>query len=198
MFEGLVLAAGVSNRLGFPKQEIAFGEQTFLQRSVALLMEVGATRVVCVLPPFDVAGMDELPKGVLVGRNEHPEHGMGSSLKLGLAMLKDSESSILVTLVDQPFLDLGHLKNMLEESTCHPSSIVASAYGGGVGVPALFPSIFRDQLRRIPDGSGAKKFIKQHGTKTRLVENPSLAFDIDTPEDFQRYLACQSAGRLRP
>jgi molybdenum cofactor cytidylyltransferase len=68
--------------------------------------------------------------------------------------------------------------------------LIASEYGGTMGVPALFGREYFAELAALSGAAGAKQIIAVHASEVVRVPFPNGATDIDTPED---YVALQSS-----
>ena len=91
---------------------------------------------------------------------------------------------LLVMLVDQPLISVDDLTRLAVGWRAAPDLPAASAYGGIVGVPAIFPrSCFADLLQLQGD-QGAKSLLQDYAEKT-IVDIAAAAFDIDTEEDLR-------------
>src|SRR3990172_7078157 len=99
--EAILLAAGESRRVGYPKPLLEIGGQTFFQPlRKALLQAVG--RVVIVKGPFADRVRQAIPADSRITVAENPDYRRGqlSSLRVGLRMLSDEADAALVHLVD--------------------------------------------------------------------------------------------------
>jgi molybdenum cofactor cytidylyltransferase len=188
----LILAAGPSSRLGQPKQQLLIDGSSLLVRTVATALESNIGKV------YVVIGYDEVAHRKLMNEqnveiifNSKWKKGMGSSLKAGLNFLLAQNKSlkgILVMVCDQPLLTITHLQQLAHTYKQTNSDIVASYYTGTAGVPALFSKALFGELQLISDMEGAKKIIQNNLHKTSTIPFEGGAFDIDTPEDYERLL----------
>ncbi|MCU0419002.1 MAG: nucleotidyltransferase family protein [Cyclobacteriaceae bacterium] len=189
----LILAAGSSSRLGRSKQLLPVGETTLLEKTIAEAIQANLGRVYVVLG----ARVEEHRKQigaapVTMVRASDWAKGMGYSLKTGLAHICDQQPEIetlLVLVCDQPGLSATHLQRMAAASQKTGKPIVTSGYAGTQGVPVLFQKAFFDWLRALPDTAGAKKLIAAFLHESASVDFPEGVLDIDTEDDYQRWLA---------
>jgi molybdenum cofactor cytidylyltransferase len=151
----VVLAAGFSRRLGRPKQDVVFESETLLARATRVAGEVA----------------DEV---VVVTRELNPEaeEGMASSIRVGVARA-GTDARILITLCDQPLVTADHLRALIAID----APIVATAYSGIAGVPAIFAPQFVPELLALRGDVGARSIIEKHGAK--LVFFDDAAIDVD-------------------
>lgn len=186
----LLLAAGKSQRLGTPKQELIYNGDTLLRNSVHAALELNtAVTTVVVNDQADeiVAQLDNLPVDIVV--NEQYTEGMASSIREGYRHIKESYPQvqfILVMLCDQPFVDAAHLRSLIETQQSTGASVVASYYDGRKGVPALFHQKLFPQLEILEGDTGAKHVIENLGDAVAIVDFPQGAIDVDTKENYQQ------------
>lgn len=187
----VILAAGGSRRLQQPKQLVRLEGETLLSRAIGAAMEAGAHPVVVVLGArFELIHASMARGEVLVVRNEAWEQGIASSIRAGLEALAASESEndgVLLMTCDQPRVTAGHLRALLDGFDEHGAEvIVASAYGGTVGVPAVFPAQVYPELMKLQGDQGARKIIAQPPCRVVQIGLPGGEVDVDLPEDLAR------------
>ncbi len=184
----IILAAGASNRLGQPKQLLKYRGKTLLEHALRAAREAGASPVlamlgahfapICAMIPFD----DAIP--VL---NDHWEKGISSSIHAGLSELEvraPDASGALVMSCDQPHLTAKHLRALLKAFMGQPTpSIVASAYSGVRGVPAIFPRSVFSELLALRGDKGARSLLVEPSCPVIALPFPGGELDIDLPAD---------------
>lgn len=179
--------------MGHPKALLPWGPSTVLDHLLGEVRSAGLANVVLVTGAHHREITRGLPStGLLVHRNADWEAGMGSSLKSGLAFLREAcpqAVSVLVLLADQPLVSAEYLKRILARSGNSPHKIIASGYGDRAGVPALFPALFWPALMELPSGKGAKGFIEAHREQALVLDPGVATMDIDTPEAYRKALA---------
>lgn len=185
----LLLAAGNSSRMGeASKQLLPVGNQLLIQKTVYTLLR---TKLPCyvVLGAYQEAhqkALEGLPVSVIC--NLDWAKGMGNSLKFGLRSIPTTYDSILVAVVDQPFLSVEFLDRLIDTYQKDPTKVVASGYSDTFGVPVIFNRRYEPIFLTIPDAAGGKKAIKRLSAHLVLEPFDQGAFDIDTKEDYQRLL----------
>jgi len=184
----VLLAAGASRRLGFPKQLLLLDGETLLHRTARLALLVGLKPVYVMLGSRADELRNELSglPAVEVVINADWETGMASSLRAGIERFRsggEHPDRILVLVCDQTGLTEEHLRRLMAESAAHPDRIVASGYGEKVGVPAIFPATYLDELSRIEGDHGARELLGRHANEVLRVSFPEGAVDIDTVQD---------------
>ena len=183
----VVLAAGASRRFGSPKQLARSGGVTLLEGATARALALGGGPVTVVLgcgAAQLTALLRHSPASVRINRDW--EEGMASSLRLIAAEVDGRCDGLLVTLVDQPAVSVQDLQRLHHTWLAAPTSVVAAAYGGTAGVPAIFPARCFGQLRQLRGEAGARAVLHQQTDSLLRIMMPTAALDIDRPEDLQQ------------
>jgi molybdenum cofactor cytidylyltransferase len=178
----ILLAAGASTRLGYPKQLIEVDGEALLRRAARALLATSPDELVVVLG-HDASRMEsmieDLPLRCVVAADH--ASGMSASLRAGIDSLSPASAGALVALTDQPALDLAHLLALRDAWRLAPARAVASAYAGVVGVPALLPRAWFAEVSRIGGDVGARALLRARNVVA--IEAPALERDIDLPSD---------------
>ena len=183
---GLVLAAGPSTRLGRPKQLVLYRDSTLVQHVVNRALDFCGAGVVVVTGAHHEQVVAAL-SGLSVEAVYNPDwrDGMGSSVRAGTIRIDEKCQAIMLMLCDQPGISRSHFSLLVDAWVSRPERIAAAEYAGTSGVPAIFPSIFREELIRLNGDEGAKRIIKS-AQYVSTVKMPSAEFDIDTPDDLSK------------
>jgi molybdenum cofactor cytidylyltransferase len=188
----IILAAGASERLGTPKQQLPFQNKSLLQNVVYTASQSGTMPIVVVLGAFATQIKQQLiTEKVNTVVNPSWPRGMGDSIKTGmqhLLRISPHVSSALLLLCDQPFITSTLLQEMYSLKTSSRKPIVACAYGDTIGPPALFDKSFFSQLLSLSGREGAKKILLQHPGQVTTLDFPQGAIDIDTTNDYEQLL----------
>jgi CTP:molybdopterin cytidylyltransferase MocA len=187
----IVLAAGASTRLGQPKQLLTMGGETLIARAIRLACEAGAAPVIAVLGAHHeriaaAIGLDNANIAVPVV-NADWRQGIATSIHAGLRTLEDcapQTSGALILGCDQPRLTAEHLRALLEAFKAQAASaMVASAYAGVAGIPAVFPRAVFAELLALRGDQGARSLLKQPACPSLALPFPGGEVDIDLPAD---------------
>ncbi len=190
----ILLAAGASSRLGQPKQLLDVHGEPLLVHMVRQALPL-ACPVVVVLGAYQAqvaAALEGLP--VELVHNPHWAAGMGTSIRLGLRTLLAQYPDLpgcLFCVSDQIFLDTGLLHQYLETFRTGgfpEDTLLAARYtSGAVGVPVLFGKNWMPDLLCLDDAAGANRILKQHLHAITHLAFPQGDFDIDYPEDWEKW-----------
>ena len=115
------------------------------------------------------------------------ERGLASSLGLGVSAISAGTAcdGVLVTLADQPFVDADALRRLVGAFD-DEHRLIASAYGGTIGVPALFGQEHFEDLKHFTGDHGAGSWLRSRRNEVTAVPLHSASFDIDSPSDLAR------------
>lgn len=187
----IVLAAGASLRLGQPKQLLMLGGEALVARAIRLAAAAGATPVIAVLGAHHeriaaAIGLDKANSAIPVV-NPDWQQGIATSIHAGLRALDNlapQAQGALILGCDQPRLTAGHLRALLAAFAAQDSSaIVASAYAGVAGIPAVFPRPVFAELLALRGDQGARALLKQPTCPLVALPFPGGEVDIDLPAD---------------
>jgi molybdenum cofactor cytidylyltransferase len=189
-----VLAAGASTRLGTPKQLIAYEGRPLLRRAVETAIDAAARGRVVVVLGAQAGRMRAVIAGLDVTVVENPDwaEGLSTSLRAALDALDlpgargSPVDAALFTTCDQPLVTAATLRAVLAAYDATRPPVVACAYAGAVGVPALFDRELFAELRALRGDAGAKRVIERHRAGLAVVQAPEAALDVDTALDARR------------
>jgi molybdenum cofactor cytidylyltransferase len=185
----VVLAAGGSARLGQPKQLLRYRGESLVRHAAQAAIGSGCASVSVVVGSERekmAAALRDLK--VTVVPNELWRDGIGSSVRRGVEALKDCDA-LVVLVCDQPHVDAALIRQLVALHRETQKPMVASAYAGTLGVPALFARACFDGLLSLGKKQGAKALLLSRPNDVALVDFPGGAVDIDTPADYQALLA---------
>lgn len=193
----IVLAAGSSSRMGSPKQTLQFRGESLLRRAALAALGAGCRPVIVVTGAHAELSRRELD-GLDVREVLNPlwETGMASSVRAGVEGLVREEAdveAVVLLLCDQPHVNADVVAGLVAAHRANGCPVVASTYGGSLGVPALFGRALFGELAQLEGAAGAKQVIKRHAASARFLPFPSGEVDVDTPDDFSRLIECESA-----
>jgi molybdenum cofactor cytidylyltransferase len=195
---GVILAAGVSSRMGRDKALLSWPPQTganiatgtFL--SAAINLFTSYVDVVLV-----VAGRNEpnltpivYANGASLVVNPEPERGQFSSLQTGLhEVLNRGRDAALIALVDRPPVEpatIETLNDAFERAIRRWKWCVAPEYRGHHGHPFLAAREMIEAFLKAPYSSSARDVQQAHKEKIVYVpvDDPLVTANIDTPEQY--------------
>lgn len=181
---GLLLAAGAGRRFGSPKALVRHKGKLFVEHATTVLHEGGCTPVVVVLGALaeDVRTTATL-SGASIVDNPDWETGMGSSLRVGLNTLADTDSdAVLVLPVDTPGITAAAVARFVE--LAGPTTLARATYNDTPGHPVLIGRAHWPAAAELATGDeGARPYLARHPVTTVPCEDIANGHDVDHPED---------------
>ncbi len=192
----VILAAGKSARLGQPKQLLEWQNRTLLEHALSNAGMVFKDRVLVILgaeakliqSKINLAGAE-----VIV--NPDWQTGIASSIRAAIQALPNSATAVMLMLCDQPLITAVQLQSLINAWQASLAQIIASEYHQSIGVPAIFPASYFDQLLGLEGDKGAKSLLIKHQTDLIRILLPEAELDIDTLADFQHLHQYQISAR---
>ena len=199
MIAAIVPAAGRSERMGRPKLLLPVEGLSVIARVVGALRHGGADPVVVVAPPAVAHGAaalaDEATRaGALVVVPDAPPPQMRDSVELGLDRLARGPSPPPATVLLAPGDSLGiHaalVARVVAEARAHPEAILLPARDGRRGHPVALPWSVAAEIHGLPADVGINALVRRHAARvvTLDVADPAVLDDLDTPEDYRRWV----------
>ncbi|MBM7622515.1 molybdenum cofactor cytidylyltransferase [Sporohalobacter salinus] len=191
MVSAIVLAAGMSTRLGEPKQLLSIGKRTIIEEVINNLLATEVEEVIVVLG-YQASQVKKLIAGqeVEICYNKDYKLGQSTSLKEGLSSINDDCRAILCMLGDQPLVKKETINQLINEFEAGTELIVAPEYKGRRGNPVIFSADLKSEMLEISGDQGARELIYKYYNQIKLVEveDQGVIFDIDTKEDYLKLL----------
>ncbi|MEL6255563.1 MAG: nucleotidyltransferase family protein [Bacteroidota bacterium] len=184
----IILAAGSSSRLGRAKQLLKYKNKSFIQHLIEKLAETGISNPIIVLGARYEAiktHIEGLPNKSTLIKNENWEQGMSTTLASGIKALEDDIDAILICLSDQPLIPTNHYSKLLDAFK-ENQKLVSSFYQDSVGVPALIPRKYFQEILQLKSKSGAKYILKKYKEESVLIPCKEASLDVDTEEDYRQ------------
>jgi molybdenum cofactor cytidylyltransferase len=196
----VVLAAGLSSRMGKPKQTLRIGGKSMLEKVLEVFRKSNVDAAVVVLGAREGEVRKKVGfKGEKVVYNPRYAEGMSGSLKLGLAEAGPWAEAVIVALGDQPYLSPATVNKLVKAYRDSEAPVVVPVYKGKRGNPVLFDRRTFAQIMRIRGDEGAKSIIRKNRSTLLevMVEDEVVITDIDTPDDY-REATSSSRRRSNP
>jgi molybdenum cofactor cytidylyltransferase len=187
----IILAAGSSSRLGFPKQTLLYKGKTLLEIAIEAGLKSKCQPVTVVLGANSEKiepGIKNYPINII--HNPDWEAGMGSSIALAIKEIQNDTSinQAVIMLCDQPFVTSRLIDSMLYKQQETNKKIIACSYKDTVGVPVLFNRELFDELTLLQGKEGAKKVLSAHPDDISTISFEKGGVDIDTVADYEALL----------
>ena len=187
MTAAIVLAAGLSRRMGRPKLLLEFKGRPVIRHAVERVIAAGLHPVLVVTgAEHDALARALAGLEVQLAVNPTPESGQGSSVGVGVSALPAGTDAVLIALGDQPGVPAEVIPALIEALKQPGKAIAAPRYADGLGNPVLFGSSVFQELLALGGDRGARSVIERDPSRLAVVEVASpMPRDIDTPEDYE-------------
>jgi molybdenum cofactor cytidylyltransferase len=187
----IILAAGASSRLGFPKQTLLYKGKTLLEIAIEAGLKSKCRPITVVLG----ANADKIEPGIKnyainIIHNPDWEAGMGSSIALAINEIQKDEAvnQVVIMLCDQPFVTSRLIDSLLYKQQETNKKIIACTYKETIGVPVLFNRALFDELILLKGQEGAKRVLNAHPDDIATILFEKGGVDIDTVGDYEELL----------
>ncbi|MDH4020171.1 MAG: nucleotidyltransferase family protein [Xanthomonadales bacterium] len=178
----LIPAAGVSKRLGQPKQLLRYKKKTLIQHAVETAHSI-TPREIIVVTGANAEAVKGAFQTVPVCWVHNPDWsaGMGRSIATGIAGINPESTGVMILLCDQWRILTSDLKVLAEEWQSDPKRIVCAEANGQLMPPVIFPASCFGNLQALDGDSGARSIIKSYPELLTTIASKNAAFDMDTP-----------------
>ena len=183
----IVLAAGDSTRMGYPKALLPLGEELFITRILRVLRNAELPRPVIILGRAAAAiqpRIQDWPADIRI--NSDPDRGQLSSIQLAFANIDPAYAAGMIWPVDQPAVSVDLVRRLAELFLSSESRIVFPKCGAKRGHPAIFHRDLFQEFMDAPLKEGPKSILLRHQKETAELptEETAAVQDIDTPSDY--------------
>ncbi len=187
----VILAAGVSRRMGEPKMLLPYGKSTIIETVVETALLSKADHVVVVTGGHGSEIRNKLNRfAVDVIVNSDYLSGMLSSVQAGIRSLPSDTKAAMIMLGDQPMVKTEVIDQLIEAYNNHAERIVIPVYKGKRGHPLLVDMSFRQDIEKLDPEKGLRQLIMENPDEVLEmdVDTPSILKDIDTKTDYMNII----------
>ena len=195
----LILAAGFSSRLGRAKPLARVRTLSLLRRTLDVVARFAPAKIVVVIPRHAARYRIEA-RGVKVVFTANPRRadGLSSSVRRGIALARYSPALLLLP-VDLATLQPRDVARLISRWRASRRCAIARRIGQGDGtarggVPLILPRWLYSRALEVTGDIGLRDLVSGLPAPQRVLLNlPSAALDVDTPQDLRA-----ARRRLRP
>jgi molybdenum cofactor cytidylyltransferase len=193
---GIILAAGMSTRIGRPKQLLPLKGKALISWVLEAALNSRLEEIILVLGHehhtiSEALGLTRRHPRLKMVVNRHYREGLSTSLRAGLRMVNPKYNSVMFLLADQPLIDSAVINKLLERFWRSKKEICVPVCEGRRRNPAIFSRCFFESLLNIKGDQGARSLIEDFPERVLAVpeKNCSFFYDIDTEDDLERLKA---------
>jgi len=187
----IVLAAGISSRMGKPKLLLPYGDRTIIEATVDQVLEAGYDDTVVVVGS-DREEIQELlvARPVRIAFNLNYRAGMAGSIKAGVSFIEGGASAFAVVLGDQPQITAKTHRLVLANFRKQKKGICAPTYDGVLGHPVIFSIEYKSRMYALQGDSGARHLVEAN--RADLAELPlrvpEILPSVNTQKDYDKLI----------
>ncbi len=186
--EGILLAAGESRRMGYPKPLLEIDGGTFIERAAQSMLSV-ADSLVVVLGAHAARIRPRVPPDPRIRIVENPDYARGqlSSLKAAIRSFGPGVGAALVHLADHPTVRPETFRLLVDAYRRSPRPIMIVRYRGRRGHPVMFDRAVFAELLDAPESEGARFVVNAEPGRVGYVDvdDAGVVLDLDTPSDLE-------------
>jgi molybdenum cofactor cytidylyltransferase len=189
MIAAVVLAAGLSSRMGQPKQIMRWGSHAMVRLVCETLIASDVHEIV-VVTGYAREKVEEALIGCAARPVFNPDYEDGDmmrSFQIGLKSLSDCDAALFV-LGDQPQMQVAVVKKVIASREKEKAKIVAPSFRRRRGHPILFAREIWLDVFNAPRGTSPREFLRAHADWIHYVDvdTDSILRDVDTMDDYRR------------
>ncbi|MCB2218941.1 MAG: NTP transferase domain-containing protein [Bacteroidetes bacterium] len=183
----VILAAGLSKRMGLPKHDLRFLEEvTFLEHIIRVYQKFVASRIVLVINNQHDFRRYFYEEDLKIVVNKHPEFGRLHSIQLGLKEF--NHVPVFIQNVDNPFVNPG-LQMALEDGI-DDHDYAVPVYNGKGGHPILLSQkIIKKVAGDFKKEDKLSDVLLNFIRKDVPMNDPYILANINTEEDYRKYFS---------
>jgi len=173
--------------MGQPKMSLPWGGTTVLGKVIETLKDAGLQDLIVV-----TGGAREQVEAIarasaqVVFNVEYSNSEMLSSIQRGLGMIKPEAQAALICLGDQPQVQVGSVRVILQEYESTGASLIVPSYQMKRGHPWLVARELWNEILEMRSPESPREFLNHHAKEIKYinVNTPSILADLDTPDDY--------------
>jgi molybdenum cofactor cytidylyltransferase len=194
MISAVILAAGLSTRLGRPKQLLPLGDKTLLEHVIDHASRARVGEVILVLGAHRQE-IEQVTNGYPVRYvfNAQYASGQGSSVAAGAAAVNREARGVLFLAGDQPLIPTEFINRVIAVFNETGALIVRPESG----LPAIFDISMREELQQLTGDTGGRQLMAKYCRQVVTVPGCQgiVSLDIDTEDDYRRLQEYWKDGR---
>ena len=183
----IIISAGESTRMGRLKALLPWHGLPLIEYQISNLLQAGIVQIIVVLGyRYEELSRHVKGSGVQYVVNHNYKFGKTTSIKAGIAALKEEVSDILILSVDQP-RPAAHIYSLINTQKKSQALITSPRYGKRGGHPVIFSVKLRKELEAIDEkDQGLRKIfdVRRSGVNEVCVEDSIIHLDLNTYEDY--------------
>jgi molybdenum cofactor cytidylyltransferase len=187
----IILAAGESKRMGFPKMLLQINGKNMIEKVIENVAESDTDGILVVLGASRERLVDLVSTyDVKYCYNENYKEGMLSSVQCAFRNLPTDIEAVLVFQGDQPFISPVVADSVIKAFRTSGKGIVIPVFNGKRGHPLLLDRKYREEIEMLDPDEGLRSIARIYSDDVFEVEtaDPGILKDFDTYDDYMKEL----------
>ena len=184
----IILAAGESKRMGFPKMLLDFNGVPMLECVIRNVKSSEVNDIVVVMGAYreEIQNIVERT-GVKCCYNDIYKEGMLSSVQCGFRYLSQEADAVLVFQGDQPFISSDVINKVIVSYRSSGKGILMPVFKNRRGHPLLVDRKYFTEIEKLDPGKGLKSLseIFSEDVEEVSVSEAGILRDFDTFEEYR-------------
>ena len=189
---GIILAAGLSTRMGEPKQLLPFRDSTIIETVIDNLLGSKLSEVIVVVGHEAEKIQTRIQhKPVKIVFNPDYQDGMLTSAQYGVGSISASADAFAMTLVDLPLITPDLVDMVIDAYVQAEGGIAVPSYNYRRGHPVIFDRRYADDILGLDENSGGvRSLYKKYADDIHYVtvDTDRVLTDIDYRKDYEEAL----------
>ncbi len=184
----VILAAGESKRMGFPKMLLTFNGLSMLENVIHNVLKSCIQDIIIVLGAHKEKLLDRITNmNVTHCFNVSYKEGMLSSVICGVKNLPEDTKAVLIFQGDQPFIKPQVIDLVVAAYLSSGKGIIIPVYAGKRGHPVLIDTKYRKEIEKLDPDKGLRSLAINHNNDVLELETgeSGILRDFDTYEDYK-------------
>ena len=195
---GIILAAGLSTRMGEPKQLLPFGGSTIVETVIDNLLASKLSEVVVVVGHQAERIQAHIQhKPVKIAFNPDYHEGMLTSAQCGVKAISATADAFAMTLVDLPLITSDLVNLVIDAYVLTETGIAVPSYNYRRGHPVIFNRHYvTDILALDEESGGVRSLYRKYADSIHYVtvDTDRVLADIDYRTDYEEALRKSSSA----
>lgn len=189
---GIILAAGLSTRMGEPKQLLPFGNSTIVETVIDNLLGSKLDEVIVIIGHEGERIRAHIQhKPIKIVSNPDYQGGMLTSARCGVRSISRSADAFALTLVDLPLITSDLINLVIDAYTQTEHGIAVPSYNCRRGHPVIFNRRYADDIFALDsESNGVRSVFRTHAADIHyvIVDTDRVLKDIDYQQDYKEAL----------
>jgi molybdenum cofactor cytidylyltransferase len=185
----VILAAGESKRMGFPKMLLPFNGKPMLENVIINVVGSDVDNTIVILG----SGKENLEEmisrhNVIYYYNKNYKEGMLSSVQCGFCNVPENSDAVMVFQGDQPLINTITINKMIKAYRSSDKGIIIPVYAKKRGHPILIDKKYRKEIEKLDARVGLRSLTYKFSEDVLEIEtdDPGILRDFDTYKDYKK------------